>query len=162
MNAHTHRLRPGELLISLALIAIGSFVIFETQAIAETQGYGQVGPRLFPYLIGSGLSVCGAWLGWQAITGGWRRMPTDEGDHASPDWLAFAIISAAIVLHMVLIGWAGFIIASTLLFTLIARAFGSRRSVRDLLIGAVLSTAVFFLFTYGLSMSLPGGFLGGA
>ena len=155
------QLHPGELLIALVLAALGAFVVIDTGAIAETQSYGQVGPRLFPYLIGSGLSVCGAWLGWQALSGGWRNMPTDEGDHSRPDWPAFAIVSAAIVLHMVLIGWAGFIIASALLFTLIARAFGSRRSGRDLAIGAVLSTAVFFLFTYGLSMSLPAGFLGG-
>lgn len=160
MNARM-KLNLGELLISLALIALGSFVVVDTSAITETQGYGQVGPRLFPYLIGAGMSVCGAWLGWQAISGGWRNMPSDEGDHSSPDWPAFAIVSVAIVLHMVLIGWAGFIIASALLFTLIARAFGSRRSGRDLAIGAVLSTAVFFLFTYGLSMSLPAGFLGG-
>jgi putative tricarboxylic transport membrane protein len=160
MNAHL-KVTPGELLISLALIALGSFVLIDTSAIAETQGYGQVGPRLFPYLIGAGMSVCGTWLGWQAITGGWRKMPSDEGDHSAADWPAFAIVSVAVVLHMVLIGWAGFIIASSLLFTLIARAFGSRRSGRDLAIGVALSTAVFFLFTHGLSMSLPGGFLGG-
>jgi putative tricarboxylic transport membrane protein len=153
--------RPGlhidELLISLALLAIGSFVVFETQGIAETQGYSQVGPRLFPYLIGAGLSLCGAWLGWQALTGGWRNVPLDEGTHAAPDWMAFVIISAGIVLHMVLIGWAGFIIASTLLFVLIARGFGSRRPVRDLGIAVVLSTVVFFLFTKALGLTLPAG-----
>ena len=29
-----------------------------------------------------------------------------------PDWIAFGIISAGVILHMVIIGWAGFIIAS--------------------------------------------------
>ena len=41
-------LHPGELVISLGLIALGSFVVYETQGIAETQGYAQIGPRLFP------------------------------------------------------------------------------------------------------------------
>jgi putative tricarboxylic transport membrane protein len=156
MSTHP-RIRPGELLISLALLALGAFVVFETQGIAETQGYSQIGPRLFPYVIGTGLTLCGTWLAWQAITGGWRNVPLDEGEHAAPDWMAFVLISAGVLLHMVLIGWAGFILASSLLFVLIARGFGSRRPVRDLAIALVLSTIVFFLFTQALGLSLPAG-----
>lgn len=161
MSTHA-RIHPGELLISLALLALGSFVVFETQGIAETQGYSQVGPRLFPYLIGTGLTLCGAWLAWQALTGGWRNVPLDEGEHDAPDWMAFVIISAGVLLHMVLIGWAGFIIASTLLFVLIARGFGSRKPVRDLIIAAVLATVVFYIFTLGLGLTLPAGPFGDA
>ena len=147
----------GEMLISFALIALGSFVVFETRSIAETQGYAQIGPRLFPYIIGVGLTLCGAVLGWHALTGGWRNIPLDQEGHGAPDWLAFFIISAGIVLHMVVIGWAGFIIASTLLFVLIARGFGSRRLVRDALIAVALAAVVFFVFTSGLGLKLPSG-----
>lgn len=156
MTTHK-RFHPGELLISLVLIAIGSFVVFQTQSIAETQGFSQVGPRLFPNIIGSGLSLCGAWLGWQALTGGWRNVPDDEGEHAAPEWMAFAIVSAGVILHMVLIGWAGFILASTLLFVLVARGFGSKRPVRDVIVAAVLAVLVYFLFTAGLGLNLPAG-----
>ena len=155
------RIRPGELLISLALLALGAFVVFETQGIAETQGYSQVGPRLFPYLIGTGLTLCGTWLAWQAMTGGWRNVPDDAETHVAPDRMAFVIISAGVVLHMVLIGLAGFILASTLLFVLIARGFGSTKPVRDVGIAAALSTVVYFLFTQALGLSLPAGPFGG-
>jgi putative tricarboxylic transport membrane protein len=151
----------GELLISLGLIAMGSFVVYETRSIAETQGYAQIGPRLFPYLIGAGLTLCGAVLGWQALSGGWRNVPLDQERHDAPDWIAFVIISAGIILHMVIIGWAGFIIASMLLFVMIARGFGSRRLVRDALIALVLAIVVFFVFTLGLGLSLPKGPFGG-
>ena len=147
----------GEMLISLGLIALGSFVVFETRSIAETQGYAQIGPRLFPYIIGVGLTLCGAVLGWQALMGGWRNVPLDREGHDAPDCLAFFIISAGIVLHMLLIGWAGFIIASTLLFVLIARGFGSRQLVRDALIAAALAAVVFFVFTSALGLKLPRG-----
>ena len=119
------------MLVSLGLIALGPFVVYETGGIAETQGYAQIGPRLFPYVIGAGLTLCGAVLAWHALSGGWRHVPLDQEGHDAPDWPAFAIISAGIVLHMAIIGWAGFIIASTLLFVLIARGFGSRRPARD-------------------------------
>ncbi|MGH6643762.1 MAG: tripartite tricarboxylate transporter TctB family protein [Bradyrhizobium sp.] len=148
--------------MSLALVALGSYVIYETQNIAETQGFAQVGPRLFPYIIGVGTTICGAVLGWQALSGGWRNVPLDQEGHDNPDWIAFFIISAGIVLHMVLIGWAGFIIASTLLFVLIARGFGSQRPLRDLLLGAALSGAAFAVFTLGLGLKLPAGPFGSA
>jgi putative tricarboxylic transport membrane protein len=150
-------IHPGEAIISFALIALGAYVVYETQSIAETQGFAQVGPRLFPYLIGTGLTLCGAVLGWHAVSGGWRNVPLDQEGHDAPDWMAFVIISAGVILHMVLIGWAGFIIASTLLFVFIARGFGSRRLARDLGIAVALSVVVFFLFTQGLGLNLPAG-----
>jgi putative tricarboxylic transport membrane protein len=156
------RLNRGELLVSLALAALGIFVIMGTQSIPAGAGYSQIGPRAFPYLIGSGLLIIGGILTWQAMSGGWRNVPMDQEEHASPDWAAFALISAAVILHMVSIGWAGFILASTFLFILIARGFGSRRVVRDIVVGAVLSTAAFFIFTLGLGLKLPNGLLGAA
>jgi putative tricarboxylic transport membrane protein len=155
-------LHPGELLISLGLIVLGSFVVYETGTIAETQGYAQVGPRLFPYVIGGGLTVCGAVLAWQSLFGGWRNVPLDQEGHDAPDWIAFVIISAGVILHMVVIGWAGFIIASIVLFVMVARGFGSRRIVRDALIALVLATVVFFVFTLALGLNLPKGPFGGS
>jgi putative tricarboxylic transport membrane protein len=160
MASHSKIVR-GELLVSLALVALGAFVIMGTQNISGAAGYAQVGPRVFPYLIGSCLLILGAILTWHAVSGGWRNMPEDQAHHATPDWPAFAIISAAVLLHMVSIGWAGFILASTFLFTLIARGFGSRRLLRDIVAGAIVSTAAYFIFTYGLGLKLPSGLLGG-
>jgi len=114
--------------------------------------------RWIGYLIGIGLGACGVVLAWQALTGGWRNLPVDD-DHAMPDWVAFATISAGIVLQMAIIGIAGFVIASAILFVLIARGYGSRRLLRDTLIALVLSTAVYLLFTKALGLSLPAGLI---
>ena len=151
----------GELLVSIALVGLGIYVVLGTQTISGGAGYAQVGPRVFPYMIGSGLLILGGILTWQAVSGGWRNVPMDQENHASPDWAAFTILSAAVILHMVSIGWAGFILASTFLFALVARGFGSRRVLRDIVIGALLSTAAFFIFTHGLGLKLPNGVLGG-
>jgi putative tricarboxylic transport membrane protein len=151
----------GELLVSLGLVALGIFVLAGTQNIASVQGYSQVGPRAFPYLVGSGLLILGGILTWHAVSGGWRNVPADQEQHQTPDWAAFAILSAGVILHMVSIGWAGFILASTFLFTLIARSFGSRRLWRDIAVGALLSAAAFFLFTRALGLTLPLGLLAG-
>jgi putative tricarboxylic transport membrane protein len=86
-------------------------------------------------------------------------VPLDQEQHETPDWLAFGTISAGIILHMVLIGWAGFILAGILLFVLIARGFGSRKIVRDALIGAALVVVAFYIFVSALGLSLPKGLL---
>lgn len=149
----------GELALSLGLLAIGIFVLADTGTIPEGTSYAGVGPRFFPYLVGAGIAVCGALLAWRALTGGWRAMPDDEGVHAAPDWRGFVLISAGIVLQMAVIGWAGFIIAGVLLFVLVARGFGSPRLGRDIVIGAVLVTIAYLVFTQLLSLSLPAGWL---
>lgn len=153
-------INPGELLVSIGLATLGIFVIAGTQDIGGASGYSQVGPRAFPYIIGTGLLILGAVLAWQAVSGGWKNVPLDEA-HEAPDWPAFALLSTGVILHMASIAWAGFVLASTFLFTLIARAFGSRRIFRDIVIGLVISTLAFFLFTRGLGLNLPGGLLGG-
>jgi len=153
-------INPGELLLSIALAALGIFVIVGTQGISSGGGYSQVGPRAFPYMIGAGLVILGGILSWQAVSGGWRNVPMDEA-HDEPDWPAFAILSAAVLLHMASIAWAGFVLASTFLFTLVARGFGSRKLVRDIVVGLILSGIAFFVFTRGLGLNLPDGLLGG-
>ena len=75
---------PASLLISLGLIALGTFVVYETQSIAETQGYAQIGPRLFPTSSAPGSTLCGAVSAWQALSGGWRHVPLDQEGHDAP------------------------------------------------------------------------------
>jgi putative tricarboxylic transport membrane protein len=56
---------------------------------------------------------------------------------------------------------AGFIIAATVLFVLVARAFSSRRMLRDAVAGLLLALIVYFSFTAGLGLVLPKGILAG-
>lgn len=153
-------IHAGELLVSIALATLGIVVIAGTQDISAGGGYSQVGPRAFPYLIGAGLFIIGGILSWQAVSGGWRNVPKDDS-HDEADWVAFALISTAVILHMASIAWAGFVLASTFLFAVIARGFGSRRIFRDIVIGLLMSSIAFFIFTRGLGLNLPLGLLRG-
>ncbi len=155
----TGRGHTGELLCSLGLLAIGLFVLIDSGNIPQGQNYGGVGPRLFPYLVGCGLAACGGLLAWRALSGGWRNMPADQTAHAAPDWPAFVTISTGIVVQMALIGSVGFILAGVALFTLVARGFRSLRFARDAVLGIVLATIAYLIFTRLLSLSLPAGWL---
>jgi putative tricarboxylic transport membrane protein len=149
----------GEVLLSLGMVVLGAWVVWQGSLVKAATGHSGVGPGLFPTMIGSGLSIIGLVLGWEALSGGWRAMPDDETAHQAADWRAFGLISLAVLLHMALVGWAGFIVASALLYALIARGFGSTRPGRDIGIAVGLSVLVYFLFTRGLGLNLPAGWL---
>jgi putative tricarboxylic transport membrane protein len=153
--------RTCELLISSGLIVLGLYIVIQTRNIAGLQTYAQVGPRLFPNIVGAALILLGTVLVWQAASGGWRHVPLDQEGHDSPNWRATLIIGAGVLLHMALIGWAGFILAGILLYTLIARAFGSSRLLVNLGVATTLASVVFYLFTKVLGLSLPEGLFGG-
>jgi putative tricarboxylic transport membrane protein len=70
---------------------------------------------------------------------------------------ALLLVVTGVTLEAVLLQPAGFVIASALMFILVARAFGSQRLVRDVAIGLVFSLVVFLTFARGLGVSLPTG-----
>jgi putative tricarboxylic transport membrane protein len=150
----------GELLLSLGFTALGAYVLYDTQSIAAAQGYDQLGPRLFPQLVGIALAVLGAVLAWHSLSGGWRNVPLDQEGHDNPDWPAFGLIGGGLMLQMAIVGSVGFVIASTLLYLMIARGFGSRRWRRDLLAGVAVVLAAYYLFTLALGLHLTKSPLG--
>ena len=144
----------AEVALSLGVIALGIGVAGVTATLPSEGGYAGIGPNFIPAVVALGIIALGVWLAIEAFAGGWRDMP-EHTDRFEP--MPFVWVSAGLFAHMALIGWAGFIIASTVLFVLIARGFGSRRLVRDAIIAVVLSTVVFFIFTLALGLSLPKG-----
>lgn len=148
----------GELVLSLGILALGIFVAIQTMAIDVSPGYARVGPRVFPWVVSFALIVLGLWLGREAFARNW--VSEDSAETATSfDWPAFLWTGIGLVLHMTLIGRAGFIIAATALFVCVARAFGSRCTLRDAGIGLVLATVVFVGFSRGLGLELPAGML---
>lgn len=68
---------------------------------------------------------------------------------------ALATLVLALATGAALFEPAGFWIATTGMFALAARAFGSRRPRRDVLVGGALAALAYLLFTRGLGVHLP-------
>ena len=66
-------------------------------------------------------------------------------------------VALGLVSFVALLNLAGFVAAGTVLFACTASAFGSRRWLRDALLGLTLCATVYITFTYGLGVSLPPG-----
>lgn len=156
------RVVPAEAALALGVLALGIATAVVTAQLPSEGGYAGVGPNFFPAVVAAGIVLLGGWLCFEAFTGGWRNMPSLDpaarGEHAfhAP---GFLWVTAGLAAHMVLIGWAGFVVAGVFLFAGVARGFGSRRIARDLALGLVLSLGIFGFFVKLLNVNLPAGWL---
>lgn len=152
----------AEIALSLGVLALGLGVAAVTRSLPSEGGYSGIGPNFMPGVVGAGIILLGAWLSFEAFTGGWRGAAPDDarerGEHAFHA-AAFGWITAGLFAHMALIGSGGFVIAGIALFACVARGFGSLRIGRDLALGLVLSLAVFLFFVKLLNVNLPAGWL---
>jgi putative tricarboxylic transport membrane protein len=82
-----------------------------------------------------------------------HRTPTaaDPPPKSSRAWLLLVVLA----INAVFMPRIGFIPASAALFTAAAWLLGSRRTVRDVVIGLVVASALFLAFTRGLGLALP-------
>jgi len=148
----------GVLLTGLALAA-GAI------GISSEAGYGGVGPNFLPWLVSIGLTVCGAWIIWEARSGGFRELDPPSGA-TQAYWPGFVWVSAGLLLNAALITTIGFILSCTLCYLLavqgLRRASGQtavntpRTWVTDFVVGLLISAPVFWMFTKFLAINLPG------
>jgi putative tricarboxylic transport membrane protein len=145
-----------EIALSLGVLALGIGAAAVTATLPAEGGYAGIGPNFIPAVVSAGLVFLGIWLAYEAFTGGWRNVARQEDRFERKPFLW---VSAGLFAHMALIGWAGFVVAGIALFACVARGFGSKRVVRDLAIGVVLSTVIFLFFVKLLNVNLPAGWL---
>lgn len=146
----------AELAAGLAVVLLAGIVLWRAGEIPVSPLYAQVGPKLVPYLVGSGMLLLGLALSGLALAGIWRA-PTDD---AGPiDLRALAWLAAGMALNAALIGPLGFIVASTAMFACVARGFGSRRWPRDLAIGFAISVVAYICFDRLLGIDINAGIL---
>jgi putative tricarboxylic transport membrane protein len=149
----------GVLLIALGLAA-------GAVGIPSAAGYGGVGPNFLPWLVALGLLVCGGFIVWEARSGGFRAMDSDQpAGAAQAYWPGFVWVSAGLLANAALITTIGFIFSCTLCFVLAVQGLrgaegkADRRPkawLKDVLIGMAIAAPVYWMFTQFLAINLPG------
>lgn len=139
-----------ELLLGLGIIVLGLVLAREAMGITVSPIYAKVGPAAFLWFTAGLLALCGGLVAWHG-----QASPPAEGH----ELYGPAVIMAGLLLSVFTLEPLGFIATAAVLFVLTAHGLGSRRWLRDLLIGAILSAVAYFLFSRGLGLRLPAGTL---
>lgn len=145
-------LRIGEAILGGVVLGLGLFIAIETSMLEVAASNAAIGPRVFPFLIAAGLLIVGTLVLRQAFFG---HIAHEGGFEL--DWRAFALVSVGLIIQMFLLESLGWIIATALLFVAATLAFRERRVVISIAIGIVLSGLAFWVFNYGLGLTLPVG-----
>lgn len=150
--------------IGAGTLAVGVLLAVGAISIRSEAGYSGVGPNFLPWLVAVMLVACGAFLIWEARSGGFRAMEEPSGE-AHGHWPGFVWVSVGILANALLITTIGFILSCAVCFVLAVRGFKSSEARLDLspkawlvdaAIGIAIAAPVYWMFTQLLAIHLPG------
>lgn len=140
----------GSLVIAAGLAGLAALIAWDASRISTTQTYAFVGPKAVPLVIAGGLFVLAIATAIVALRGHTpERMPEET--------VPVLWILGGLAGQIALIGFAGFSIATGVLFAATARSFGRGPLYFTFPIGVAISLALWLLFAKGLDLSLPAG-----
>jgi putative tricarboxylic transport membrane protein len=145
-----------ELSLAIGIVAVGVFLLLGAFRISAGARYDRIGPRFFPFVVATGFVMFGAWYAVSVWRKRWLapEFSTDPAEVNQLNWSAFSHLALAFTLCLALLGSIGFVMACSVQFWLVARAFGSQRPVRDAVAALVVATAVYIAFSRGLGLAL--------
>lgn len=159
---HPPRTDRAQFGLAAVLALVGVYTIVDARGL--NVGFGDpIGPRVFPYVIGTVMIVLAVLLAVATARGDVPQAEEGEDvDLTTPaDWLTVAKLVAILVLNILLVNVLGWAITGALVFAGCAWALGSRTLLRDLLVGVVLAVTSWYFFYVGLGVPLSPGVLDG-
>jgi putative tricarboxylic transport membrane protein len=150
--------KPREgVLAGVAVLGLAALLAWQTLLIPAGAGQAAAGPRAAPWFVTALL----AGLGLAILVEHRRRAgaaPAAAAERpARLDRAGLGWVSAGLALNAALIGPAGFIVATSVLFACTARGFGSSRPLRDAAIGFFVATGAHLVFARLLDYPIGGG-----
>lgn len=152
----------AQLGLAVLLLVIGAYTLYDATTLRV--GFGDpVGPRVFPYVIGTVTVLLGVLLVLATLRG---DVPEAEGgedvDLRQPaDWQTVLRLVGVLLFTVLTVSFLGWAVSGAILFVGAAWSLGSRTLVRDVLVGVVLSVSSWYFFHEGLGVILPAGILDG-
>lgn len=136
--------------LAVLVILAGGICLYSASNLSATAQYAAVGPGLFLFGIGALLCLLGFILLIQIARGEkFEAQDTEDALGSMPmDKKAFTITLIAVVLPSLLIDTIGLALTAMVCFTLVTYAFGSKKILLNMLLGFILGTISWGIFSY--------------
>lgn len=150
-------------LVGAGVIVLAVGLGYGALDIPSDAGYAGVGPNFLPWVVAIALLVCGAFLVYEARSGGFRDM--EDGDDEKPYWPGLVWMSTGMLVNAALITTIGFVFSCALCFVLASRGLRNSQGPQtgglhswgtDIAVGLLIAAPVYWMFTKFLAISLPG------
>lgn len=137
------------------VFALGGAAVLQQALTMQALPGMNVGPGLFPSIVGAGMAIMGVALTIQ----GWIVRDTPE-DEAPPlvTWFAIGVVVslAAVILAM---PYLGFLVAGTL-FSVVVVLLSGGKWLPAVIFSPIATATIYFVFTAAMRVPLPRGILG--
>jgi putative tricarboxylic transport membrane protein len=151
----------SELVMAGIVLALAIYLTVGIVTMAVPEGAEAPGPQFFPTLLAGVLYGLAVLLTVQHFRSPVDSHPGDTARSPGSNWRALGIVLAAFAGFAVILQPVGWIVSAAVLFWLVSRALGSRRTYFDIGLALVFACAIQVAFSAGLGLSLPPGFLEG-
>jgi putative tricarboxylic transport membrane protein len=149
-------------LVGALLITMSLGIAIETWRLAQRTGVTPSGPATVPLAVTAGLMIFSTLFLVEALRGSDKHLEDyvrveRRNTHAS------TVVKVMVILgiYAAVLGWLGYLLATTGLFAVVARILGSKRWLWNLGVGGGMAALAYFGFTVFLGVRLPIGVLGG-
>lgn len=147
----------GDLAIGIGIVLLAIVLGWQASVIPGSASYAQVGADVFPWIVAAIMLALGMGLTFVAWQGGWSHLAEEVPEHT--DWRSLGWVALGLLVNVSAIEVIGFILASSLMFILIARGFGSRNILRDGAIGFALAFVSYVGFDRVLGYKIGSGLI---
>lgn len=152
----------AQLGLAAALAVVGAVTVWDASTL-DVGFADPVGPRVFPYIVGTGMLVIAVLLAVITLRG---SIPEAEGgediDLTQPaDWVTVAKLVGVLLFTIATVNALGWAVCGGVLFAGASWSLGSRTIIRDVIVGVVLAVASWYAFYVGLGIPLTPGILDG-
>lgn len=137
------------------VFALGGAAILQQALTMQALPGMNVGPGLFPSIVGAGMAIMGVALAIQ----GWIVRDTPE-DEVPPlvTWFAVGIV-VALAATILAMPYLGFLIAGTL-FSIAVVLMSGGKWLSAIIFSPIATAGIYYLFMSGFRVPLPRGLLG--
>lgn len=132
----------------------GCIVTFMTAQIKMPANLSEPGPRLFPYIAGAGMLICG--IGMAITAAQEKEEPFLTGD----GWKRLGVVALALVIYYLGLEWIGFMVSTPVFAFVIMLILSSGKKINKVVAAviAVITTIVLYLlFQKVFMIFLPAG-----
>jgi len=136
----------------IALILFGLFIVITATLIPNPHLENDVGPRMFPYIAGIGLIICGVGVTLQKAEES-KPYLTSEG------WKRLMVMAGVVVLYAICLSILGFLIATPIILYISIRILGMNPKAyfKTATVSVCVTAVVYVVFEKLLTVMLPSG-----
>jgi putative tricarboxylic transport membrane protein len=150
MASSQNKVDRAGIVIAAVLLVLAAIITWDTSRLQLNATYG-LGPKAMPFVVAAGLALLAIGNLVMALRG---ELP--EREPGDPVAILIILGGLAALIALIALG-GGFIIATAVLFTAVATAFGRRAIPVDFGIGLALGLGAYLMFAKLLTLSLPMG-----